>query len=507
VSDINHDDATLKLGYIDRRFIWWVIISLFFMRVFFIFQMPYTDTTEARYAEIARKMVETNDWITPQFDYGVPFWGKPPLHTWVSAAGMKIFGVNHFGGRIFIFLCCLGLLTILYRWVREQRGGDYALAGTLVLASSVLFIASSAMVMTDLIMTFGTSLAMLGYWKAMKRTSGFKFWGYMFFVGLAIGLLAKGPLAVVIAAISIGGWVIATNRWKATWQNLPWVSGSILMLLLTLPWYIAAEAKTPGFLEYFIFGEHIERFLKSGWQGDLYGSGHAKARGTIWLYWILMMLPWTPFFLITLPRFGSIIQTMKLQSDGWALYLFCWAIAPLLFFTMATNIIATYVISGVPACAFLIIEAWSISRQNKMTGDQGLGKFYRWTALSSVVILATGCYLFCFQNPIAMPKTQKWLAERIFEKQPEKGARIYSWKKRCYSLEFYTKGQVQVLNNTAELVTILNSPHRDFISIRVGYLNKLPKEISHNFEIIDTFGLYSLLYEKSNTNHINTDAK
>ena len=92
-----NDTSSLKLNRADRRFIGSILAILLVLRVAMIFLMPITDPTEARYAEIARKMVETNDWITPQYDYGVPFWGKPPLHTWVSAAGMKIFGVNHFG--------------------------------------------------------------------------------------------------------------------------------------------------------------------------------------------------------------------------------------------------------------------------------------------------------------------------------------------------------------------------------------------------------------------------
>ena len=46
---------------------------------------PLFDTTEARYGEIARIMYETQNWVTPQFDYNIPFWGKPPMQTWLSA--------------------------------------------------------------------------------------------------------------------------------------------------------------------------------------------------------------------------------------------------------------------------------------------------------------------------------------------------------------------------------------------------------------------------------------
>ena len=81
----------------DQRFLLFALGALLAARLLAMFWWPFTDSTEARYAEIARKMVETGDWITPQFDYGVPFWGKPPLHTWLSALGMKLFGVGAFG--------------------------------------------------------------------------------------------------------------------------------------------------------------------------------------------------------------------------------------------------------------------------------------------------------------------------------------------------------------------------------------------------------------------------
>ena len=68
----------------DQRFLLFALGALFAVRLLAMFWWPFTDSTEARYAEIARKMVETGDWITPQFDYGVPFWAKPPLHTWLS---------------------------------------------------------------------------------------------------------------------------------------------------------------------------------------------------------------------------------------------------------------------------------------------------------------------------------------------------------------------------------------------------------------------------------------
>ena len=97
-----------------RRFLIALVAGFFLLRLGAMFVLPFTDTTEARYAEIARKMVETGNWLTPQFDYGVPFWGKPPLHTWLSAAGMQVFGVSEAAARLPILLTALAVLFLVY---------------------------------------------------------------------------------------------------------------------------------------------------------------------------------------------------------------------------------------------------------------------------------------------------------------------------------------------------------------------------------------------------------
>lgn len=77
---------------------------------------PLMDTTEARYAEMSRKMLETNQWLVPQFDYGIPFWGKPPLSFWASAVTMKLGGVNEWSARLAPFLASLAMGLLFFAW-------------------------------------------------------------------------------------------------------------------------------------------------------------------------------------------------------------------------------------------------------------------------------------------------------------------------------------------------------------------------------------------------------
>ena len=86
-----------------------LVIGLLLFRIVLNYSIPLMDKTEARYAEISRIMEETNDFITPQIDYNVPFWAKPPLSTWLSALSIKVFGENEFAVRFPYLLLILVL--------------------------------------------------------------------------------------------------------------------------------------------------------------------------------------------------------------------------------------------------------------------------------------------------------------------------------------------------------------------------------------------------------------
>mgnify|MGYP000442196446 CR=1 FL=1 len=79
--------------------LWGLLIIIMLVRLLFSIVLPFADTTEARYAEIARIMAGSGDWITPWFNDGIPFWGKPPLSFWLQAISFNIFGFSEFAGR------------------------------------------------------------------------------------------------------------------------------------------------------------------------------------------------------------------------------------------------------------------------------------------------------------------------------------------------------------------------------------------------------------------------
>lgn len=321
---------------------------------------PLMDTTEARYAEMARKMVETGNWLQPQFDYGVPFWGKPPLAFQASALSMLAWGTNAFAARLAPFLAMLGTGLLFYCF--PSAGKNKATAAFIILMTSAIGFVAAGAVMTDAFLALGVMLSMVSFKRATERPHTPAIWGYLFFVGLAIGMLSKGPVTLPLCGIPLFLYILIFRKWQETWQRIPWVKGTLLLIILTAPWYLAAEKATPGFLRYFIVGEHFERFVVKGWQGDLYGSGHAHPLGTIWLYAVEMFLPWSllvPFLF----RKGNPLSPPSREEKETNAYLWLWGLSPLLLFTLARNILPAYVLPGIPAFCLLLSRAlWKRKR-------------------------------------------------------------------------------------------------------------------------------------------------
>ncbi|MBU3031857.1 glycosyltransferase family 39 protein [Paracoccus sp. XHP0099] len=430
----------MQLDSTARWFLLAVLAGFGLLRIWAMFAVHFTDTTEARYAEIARKMVETGNWLTPQFEYGVPFWGKPPLHTWLSAGGMQLFGVNEAAARLPILLTALAVLFLIWLWVRDTVGRNTALIATVVLATMGMFFGASAFVMTDMPMVLGTTLVMVGFWQAV--TGAGSRWGYAVFLGLALGMLAKGPVAVVLCAIPLTLWLALTWNWHLL-RLLPWLRGMALLMVLVVPWYVAAEIATPGFLHYFLIGEHVQRFLTPGWQGDLYGSGHQEAKGMIWLFWLMAALPWSLVPALLLTRPGKTVTTLRQDRSGWLLYLLLWAMSPVFLFTPASNILAAYVLPGLPAAAVLLVVLFAEVFETQPGRATRVGFAIATSAIFALFLSLTSGAIFAPQQ--IRLKSDKALVAAASAALPD--AQLYTLGGRSYSAEFYSGGKARAIEN------------------------------------------------------------
>lgn len=476
--------STSRLPGSSSRWLWVTLGVVVLARLLTLGLYPLTDTTEARYGEVARKMAELGNWVTPLYDYGVPFWAKPPLTTWLSAISFKLFGVNEFAARLPYLILAVLIAWLLWRWVSRTSARQAQLAVALMSGTLLYFVASSA-VMTDLGLVLGTTLAMIGFWAAFDEAESARpkeVW--LLFIGLGVGLLAKGPIAVVLSGLPIGLWMLFSGNIKASWQRIPWVKGSLLTLAIAAPWYVLAEIRTPGFWEYFFIGEHWNRFTVTGWAGDKYGTAHATQRGTIWLFALAAILPWTllvPLLWIGRKVAASQIPERTGYSRSFTAYLLAWSVASCLFFTLSGNILWTYVLPALPAMS-LLAARW-------------LSRDARTGLVNSVVaggVLAMALLVAAFFVREGLADSWKSAKTVVLAHQAKaSGQPLFFLGDLPYSASFYSKGTAKALPGNAELAQRVQTGPV-FVALNRDQLAGLPPELAPRLTLEASSGAYKL---------------
>lgn len=456
-----------------------VLLYLLFSRFLAMIVMPLNDKTEARYGEIARIMFDSGNWVTLQQAVGEPFWAKPPLSTWSSAFFMNLFGVHAWSARLPSMLFSIGILALVGVVASKRYSRYFAYYAVLILAGSPYFFINAGVVMTDPALIFSTTLCMVSGWLAISEKS--RGWGYLFFAGLGLGLLAKGPLIGVLVMIPLCLWGIKQRAYRVLWHNFPWITGSFLMFAIALPWYILAEMRTPGFLNYFIIGEHISRFLQSGWQGDKYGFAHAMPYGMIWIYLLGGVLPWLGFavvdYLLTRKQHKVVIPK---SQDGWVSYLVFFALTPLVFFTFSRNIIYTYTFSSLAAFALLFVEG--IYRQ-----------LFPWLTLKRCAMIASfmgSAFLLVsilfFFKPNLVAKSQNRVIKAWQQQSDYKKSELIYWTNQLdYSAQFYSQGRVKAVRDISALSQLIHQEKSLYFVVNANEVNTLPTSIRARLHIID----------------------
>lgn len=446
-----------------------LVIGLLLFRIALNYSIPLMDKTEARYAEISRIMEETNDFITPQIDYNVPFWAKPPLSTWLSALSIKVFGENEFAVRFPYLLLNVLVLLLIGRYAKEKKL-DFFLPAFIVLTIPE-FLIHTGVVSTDTALAFCVTLVMISFWETVKTTNN-HLWKYLFFIGLGLGMLAKGPIIFILTIPPIFVWTIFFKEFKTVWKNFKWFLGIILFTVIAVPWYYLAEQKTPGFIDYFIVGEHFKRFFDSSWQGDKYGFPKSQPMGMIWLFLIAFAIPW---ILLVIQKVWQ--KKLIILKDKWVLFLLLWLLWTPGFFTISKSLIHPYIMPVMVPIALLITYWWD--------------EFKNIKRIIYISLIFPTIALFFFIGMQFLPKSEFYINsdKYLIENNSVENIPMYYWQTKSYSSQFYSKGKIEVIENEQDLLTHLNTgnsfliiiPHKRLKKMDPSYLKSL-QEIDKNFK-------------------------
>ena len=333
---------------------------------------------EGRYAEMAREMLVTGDWVTPRYN-GYKYFEKPPLQVWATAAIFQVFGIGDWQARLWTALT--GFLTILAigftgTRIYNARAGWLA---AVVLASSPMWVISGHFNSLDMGLSafLVAALCSLLLAQTSHNKSSCRNWMWACWVFMALATLSKGVIGAAIPAMVFVAYSISTWDWKI-WTRLRLFSGAIVFLLITAPWFILVAQRNPEFLEFFFIHEHLQRFTQ---------DAHSRT-GPIYYFVPLLLIGIIPWVL-QIP--GALVQAWQERrrefSSGWLLV--CWFVVIFAFFSMSRSKLPGYIIPIFPALALLIGH-----RLDRLLGfSNSLGMPWKLQTLGFVLL---GCIGFFF---------------------------------------------------------------------------------------------------------------
>ncbi|MEO6069484.1 MAG: phospholipid carrier-dependent glycosyltransferase [Chitinophagaceae bacterium] len=224
------------------RWVWFLFLLSGLLLFSSLGKMPLWIYDEVRNAECAREMWERGDWIVPTFN-GELRTLKPPLHYYFMFGGFDLFGVTEWGARFFSAVFGMLTLGITYFFVCKNLSRLHALITTCILLASTHFLFQFRMSVPDPYLIFFNALALYSafeYFKLKKVR-----WILLCAISLGLGALAKGPVAIVLPAVSILIWLIWQKNWKAIfhWHILLAIA---VTLIIAVPWYVAVHLATDG---------------------------------------------------------------------------------------------------------------------------------------------------------------------------------------------------------------------------------------------------------------------
>lgn len=329
------------------------------------------ESSEARYAEVSREMLETGDFLSPQMDYVYHF-TKPPLTYWLTSLGMAVFGTNPFGARFFItlFAALTMFLVFLIASEDDREGGFPAM---LILGASPLFFVMAKVLTTDIYVTFFITLGFYLYRLREKEKLGRTAFDILFGLCGALAILTKGQVPLLYWALIFTGIALLEKNIRP----LEILSSPLLlatMFLMSGWWFAVVGIKHPGLLQYLFFKESVE-------------ASYSASRfhpGPLYYYVPVMLGALFPFWIL-MPSAGKLFKDQsRSRYIGYTLF-------PLFLFSLFPAKLPTYLLPSMPGWALLF------SKSAKETGKRflimPLAAFFVQASALFFIALKSGKYI------------------------------------------------------------------------------------------------------------------
>ncbi len=343
----------MGLGFRDNAFVtrWAVFgfcgLALFLTLFFRLGNLPFVGADEPRYARIGEEMLVSGNFVTPTLEYR-PWLEKPPLLFWLESFSYSLLGVSETTARLPVALLAALCACWMAYFAYQLLDGETAVLVLLILPTSALFLAFGRFATTDMPLAAFLTLALgSAYLAGRGRDLG---WAVVSGAALAVATLAKGPVAVVL----FGGVALLFSIWQGRllWNWKQAVAGAAVFVMLSVPWYwLVWQEAGFGFVSSFWINHHLARFL----------TPFHRHSQPFWYYLPVLVLgfyPWTFFLGSNLVRLWRARRSLESEAHGLEVYLWCWVLVPVVFFSISGSKLAGYVLPVFPALALVAAMEW-----------------------------------------------------------------------------------------------------------------------------------------------------
>jgi len=305
------------------------------------------NNNDGLYAQIAREMLDSGNWVIPHLN-DAPYIEKPPLLYWLIALSYSLFGISEFSARLVPalsgFLLCLSC-TVFLQKLRYRKSVEIT---PLVFISCMGFILFSRMIFFDVLFTLLFSLSIMFFylWWLFAQKISLRL-SYIF---LAFAVLTKGLLAIILAGTIVGLFFLAFLRNSERFFAFLDPIGLLLFCCIAIPWHILAHQQDPDFLHFYFVNEHFYRFLDMREPRDYY-------RGPVYYYVHRLLL-----YLMPLTLLGVLFRKRITIEKSLFSFLLIWFITIFIFFSMSKAKANYYIVAAFPPLLIMasiyIHEIW-----------------------------------------------------------------------------------------------------------------------------------------------------
>jgi 4-amino-4-deoxy-L-arabinose transferase-like glycosyltransferase len=322
-----------------------IALAVTFTFFFGLGNLALTGPDEPRYAEVAREMYASGNFVTTTL-CGCLWFEKPVLLYWMAAASYYLFGVGEFAARFPSALSATAAVLAIYFVARRTLSARAAVLAALVLATSGIFISYARAAVTDMVFAVAMTISLLAGYLALNATS-YRLY-YWSICGAATGaaMLAKGLPSLVFVVVVIGLQLFSTRNLKGVGWKAALVAGLAFIAVASL-WYLPVTLKHGWrFIDEFFIQHHFRRYI-----ADVFG--HPQPVYFFPFVAIAGLLPWS-FFLIPAVARARRLKARASNEDSLLIFCWIWAVVPVIFFSLSESKLPGYVLLIFPALAVIL---------------------------------------------------------------------------------------------------------------------------------------------------------